>query len=82
MKKKIHPTNVISGYRLAMKEACDYIENHLAIPVESLGKDALLNAAKTSMASKILDADSAFFSDMVVKAVNRVKTTDKKVLSP
>ncbi|KAL4532137.1 hypothetical protein Ndes2437B_g02559 [Nannochloris sp. 'desiccata'] len=38
VRAKIHPTSIISGYRLAMREACKYIENTLAIPVEALVK--------------------------------------------
>ena len=99
VKTAIHPTNIISGYRLAMREvcawgclgsawalarpscardqhscgacslpsvpylpwcmglcpmqACKFIEEHLAIRVEKLGKEVLMNAARTSMSSKI-----------------------------
>ncbi|MCL7022630.1 hypothetical protein MKW94_000685, partial [Papaver nudicaule] len=31
VKNKIHPTSIISGYRLAMREACKYIEEKLAV---------------------------------------------------
>ena len=73
VRAKIHPTSIISGYRLAMREACKYIENTLAIPVESLGTDVLINAAKTAMSSKIVGADSDFFSKIAVDAVSAVK---------
>jgi T-complex protein 1 subunit alpha len=67
VKKKIHPTNVIQGFRTASKEACDVIRKKLAIPVSSLGRDVLLNVAKTSMGSKIIAAESDFFADLCVK---------------
>jgi len=73
VRAKIHPTSIISGYRLAMREACKHIENTLAIPVEALGKDALISAAKTAMSSKIVGADSEFFSQIAVDAVSAVK---------
>ncbi len=50
-------------------QACKYIEEHLSIDTASLGKETLLNAAKTAMSSKIVDSESDFFAHMVVDAV-------------
>lgn len=44
--------------------------------MDTLGKDALINAAKTSMSSKLLSSESEFFSEMVVNAMQRVKTVN------
>ena len=49
VRNKIHPTNIIAGFRLAMRESVKYIQNKLARDVETLGKDALLQCAKTSL---------------------------------
>jgi len=43
-----------------------------------LGKDVLLNVAKTSMSSKIIGSESQFFAEMCVAAVTRIKVTNDK----
>lgn len=73
IKMKVHPTNIISGYKIAAKEACSYIENKLAVSVDKLGEEALLNAAKTSMSSKLINADPDFFGKLVVDSIKYVK---------
>ena len=54
VKMKMHPTTIITGYRLACREACRFMVDQLSLKVDAIGKDALINAAKTSMSSKIL----------------------------
>ena len=53
-------------------------QENLTFSVESLGEDCLINAAKTSMSSKLIGADSEFFSKMVVDAANAIKMSDGK----
>ena len=74
VKNGIHPTTIMSGYRLALKEAVKYIKSSLMVPMDSLGEDALMNASRTSMASKILNSDPDFWCALAVKAVKSVKT--------
>merc|ERR1711915_99016 len=78
VKQKIHPTSIIAGYRLASKEAVKYIKEHLTFKVDDLWEDCLIQAAKTCMSSKLIGADSEFFSKMVVEAAQDIKVSDGK----
>lgn len=69
VKNKIHPTSIMSGYRLALRESVKFIQSNMSLKVDTLGRDALINAAKTSMSSKLLGAESEFFAEMVVNAM-------------
>ena len=73
IKNKVHPTTIISGYKNAVKEACLFIENNLRIPVSSLGEDALLNVARTSMNSKLIGPESNLFAKLAVDAILAVE---------
>jgi T-complex protein 1 subunit alpha len=76
VKNRIHPTTIMSGYRLALREAVKYMHENISTKVETLGRESLINIAKTSMSSKIIGSDSEFFSNMVVDALQSVKTTN------
>lgn len=45
----------------------------MAIPIKELGKDALINCAKTSMSSKLIGSEANLFSELAVEAAETVK---------
>jgi len=74
--QQIHPTSIISGYRLAMREACKYVENHMAVDALSLGRECLMSTCRTTIASKLLSTDADFWANMVVDAVYNMKSVN------
>ena len=74
IKNKVHPTTVISGYRLALKEAIKHIKDDLVIKIDSKDTELLRRVAETSLSSKLIGPESKFFSEIVVNAITNVKT--------
>ncbi|ESL11614.1 chaperonin alpha subunit [Trypanosoma rangeli SC58] len=73
----IHATSIIAGYKLALREAVRYLKDCLSLPVDGLGKEVLLNVARTSMSSKILSSEADLFAKIVVDAILSVKTVNE-----
>jgi len=78
IKQKIHPTTIINGYKLACKESVKFIQDNLSVPATDLGKNCLLNVAKTSMSSKIIGSDKDFFSNIVVQSCELIRFTNTR----
>lgn len=76
VKKGIHPTSILSGYRSALKAAVAYIKKAMVVQVSSLNDEHLLQAARTSMSSKIIGKEGDFFAALAVEAVKSVRTTN------
>lgn len=76
VKSGIHPTSIIQGYRIAMKEAIKYVQSQgISIKTASLSDEQLISVARTSLNSKFIGSEDDFFAKMVVEAVKGVKMT-------
>lgn len=69
--KKIHPTVIVKGYRLAADKAIEIL-NEVSIPLES--RDVLKNIAMTAMTGKGAEGNKEKLSELVVKAVDQISS--------
>ncbi|WP_042666729.1 thermosome subunit beta [Desulfurococcus amylolyticus] len=69
--KNIHPTVIISGYRIAMEEALKVLDQ-IAEPIDINSEELLKKVARTSLTSKAVHDAREFFADIAVKAVKQV----------
>ena len=67
--RKIHPTVIVKGYRLAAEKAIQIL-NELAIPLES--KEVLKQIAMTAMTGKGAEGSKDKLGGMIVSAVNQI----------
>ena len=77
VQRKLHPTCVIAGFRLAAQEATRYAQEVLAHKAgAAMTRDTLMAVARTSLASKVVghDADPDLFAALAVDALRRVTT--------
>merc|ERR1719464_2499173 len=75
VRNNIHPTTIIAGYRVAMRESIKYIQENLSIKADKIEQDILLNIAKTAISSKFVGAESDLFSKIIVDGITSVKVT-------
>lgn len=78
LKNRVHATSIIAGYKLAAKQAAQYLKEHLAVDVDTLGDTGLANVARTALASKLLGGEAPLFSELAVRAVRAVRTSSGK----
>jgi thermosome len=68
IRKGIHPTIIVEGYRKAMRMSIEIL-NKIAEDVNIDDHSVLRDIAKTSMESKVVSVDSDVLADLAVKAI-------------
>eukprot|EP00917_Polyrhabdina_sp_WS-2016_P032733 GHVP01069773.1.p1 GENE.GHVP01069773.1~~GHVP01069773.1.p1 ORF type:complete len:539 (+),score=110.08 GHVP01069773.1:664-2280(+) len=71
--KGIHPQRIAQAFRLAAQKAIEVLDK-MALPVDLNDRQELIDAATTSLSSKIVAQNAAFFAPLAVDAV--LKVTD------
>ncbi len=80
-KNSLHPTAVITGYRQALKAAIGYLKkSDLLVQTSSLSDEHLMQAARTSLSSKLIGGEDGFFARMAVQAVQALATDKNGVI--
>ncbi len=77
--KKIHPSVITKGYRLAAEKSQALLQN-LALNIEN-SDELLKELVYTSLASKNANAKKEKFADIIVKAVKQIADNEKIDLS-
>ena len=74
--KKIHPTVITRGYRIAA-ERCQEILNEIGLRITPNDEDILKQIAMTSMTGKGAEGSREKFADIIVKAVKQIGENGK-----
>jgi thermosome len=68
--QKVHPTNVIRGYRQAADTALKALDE-IAIPIEPSDEEMMEAVARVSLYSKIVSGERKHFAKMAVQAIKQ-----------
>jgi len=74
--KKIHPTVITKGYRLAAEKAQEVL-NDVALKITSEDEDILRQIAMTAMTGKGAEDSKEKFADIIVRSVKQIQTDGK-----
>eukprot|EP00126_Sphaerothecum_destruens_P012888 Sdes_comp22055_c0_seq1m20585 len=72
---KIHPQTIIGGWKKAVEVARSTLTSHAIDNGKNVQKfrEDLINIARTTLSSKILQSDKAHFSELAVNAIMRLR---------
>jgi len=78
--KKIHPTVIVKGYKIAA-EKCQEILNEIALRISPDDETILKQIAMTAMTGKGAEGSKEKFADIIVRAVKQIQQGDKTDLN-
>jgi thermosome len=71
LNKKIHPTLIVKGYKIAAKK-CLEILNEISLPIKS--REILKNLAMTAMTGKGAEGNKEYLSELIVQAIEQISS--------
>ncbi len=78
--KKIHPTVITKGYRIA-SEKCQEILKDITLKITADDEDILKQIAMTAMTGKGAEDSRDWFADIIVRAVKQIETNGRADLN-
>ncbi|KAH9411836.1 T-complex protein [Ordospora pajunii] len=80
----VHPSVVVSGYKMAFNECIQFIKKSIVRDISTLGAKALSNIVSTSISSKVIGSESTLFCEIVVDALRCIEPSEggKKIVYP
>ncbi|AFM97909.1 T-complex protein 1 subunit alpha [Encephalitozoon hellem ATCC 50504] len=71
----VHPSVVVSGYKMAFNECVQFIKKSISKSALNLGPKALKNVVKTSISSKVINSENELFCGIVIDALKCIEST-------
>ncbi len=69
--QKVHPTNIVRGYRQAAETALKILDE-ISIPIEPSDEEIMEATARASLYSKIVSGERKLFAKMAVQAIKQI----------
>ncbi len=76
--KKIHPTVITKGYRLAAEKAQEILKE-ISLKITSGDENVLRQVAMTAMTGKGAEDNKEKFAEIIVRAVNQIRSESGKI---
>ncbi|CAD26168.1 T COMPLEX PROTEIN 1 ALPHA SUBUNIT [Encephalitozoon cuniculi GB-M1] len=73
----VHPSVVVSGYKMAFNECVQFIKKSMSKSTLNLGSKALRNVVETSISSKVISSESEVFCGIVIDALKCIESVDE-----
>merc|ERR1719242_2163187 len=74
IEEKLHPTQIIAGYRHALDDMLDILKNKISIPIDTENDEEMLNVLKSCLGTKFLSAWSEMSCKIALTAVRTCST--------
>lgn len=71
--KGLHPSVLISGYKMAFKESVNFLKSNLQVETSKLSQKTLNNIVATSISSKIIKNESDHFCKIAIGALKAIE---------